>query len=139
MANGTPTPAPLAILNQIPWMPIITLIGWLGFALSFYFTTKASLENHQQQIAAILTSREKLIGDYTASQKDMANGIAQLNQLVALRSQEGKAATDALTDWLRRMEAREDKIVQLLDTLYQSQQETSRVIDRIQMEQQKRQ
>jgi uncharacterized protein YicC (UPF0701 family) len=129
--NGTASPVPPWI-NQIPWMPIITLIGWLGFALSFYFTTKASLENHQQQIAAILSSREKLVGEYTASQRDMAASITQLNHLVALRSQEGKASTDALTDWLRRMETREDKIVQLLDTLYQSQQETSRAVDRLQ-------
>jgi uncharacterized protein YicC (UPF0701 family) len=129
MTNGAAASPIPTWVNQIPWVPIITLVGWAAFAGSFYFTTKATLESHQQQIASIMTSREQLIREYTTTTKQMADGITQLNHLVALRSQEGTATTQALEAAIKRMDAREDKIVLLIDSLYQTQQEMLRQMD----------
>jgi len=117
-------------LTQIPWVPIVTIIGWISFALSFYWTTKDALDQHSKQISQILSSRDKLVSEYGATQKQMADGINELNKQVALRTQEGANTQALLADAIRRLEVREDKIVSLLDTLYATQQEMLQRLNR---------
>src|SRR5262245_46391680 len=52
-------------LRRIPWSVVVpTLVGWAGFAITFYSTTNAQLEEHQKQIANILQSRDRLVEQY---------------------------------------------------------------------------
>jgi len=118
----------VALLAQVPWMPMITIVGWVAFAVSFYFTTRATLDSHTAQINQIMATRDKMVAEYAVVQKQMADGITQLNHTVEMRTQQTHDRQDSIEDAIRRMDVREDKIVQVLDNLYEAQQQMLRSI-----------
>src|SRR5262252_1334192 len=77
----------VALLAQVPWMPMITIVGWVAFAVSFYFTTRATLDSHTAQINQIMATRDKMVAEYAVVQRQMADGITQLNHTVEMRTQ----------------------------------------------------
>src|SRR5215813_5289448 len=105
MSNGTPPPA-LAILNQIPWMPIITVIGWIVFGATFYVTTNRTLQDNAKSIDRIFATREKLMDNYTAQMKAISDGISNQNQIIQVRIVEANNRFTNIEVNARRLEDR---------------------------------
>jgi len=68
-------------------MPIITLVGWISFAMSFYFSTKDTLEAHSKQIGMILSTREKLLDKYNEDVKRITDSASEQTRTYSLRLQ----------------------------------------------------
>jgi hypothetical protein len=134
MTNGAAVSPVPPWVNQIPWVPIVTIVGWIAFAASFYFTTRATLDDHQRQIAAILVSRDKLLTENQEIQRSMNNGIAQLNQIVSVRNAQNEFQSKQLEEAIKRSDVRQDKVVQALDALFSTQQELLRALDALRIQ-----
>src|SRR5262245_57563693 len=77
----------IGIISQLPWMPIITLVGWVAFAISFYFSTKETLDAHSKQIQMITSTREKLLEGYYETIKRITENLGEQSRTSALRLQ----------------------------------------------------
>jgi len=47
--------------DRVPWVPIITIIGWVAVGIAFYATTSRQLTEQEKQIDAIVRARERFI------------------------------------------------------------------------------
>jgi len=119
----------LATLNQIPWMPIITVLGWIVFGATFYVTTNRTLQDNAKSIDRIFATREKLMDTYTSQLKAVTDSISNQNQTIQVRIVEANNRFANVEENVRRQEQRIDKIVQLLDSMYAKQEEILRKLD----------
>jgi len=108
----------LEALKGVPWTAIITVIGWIVFGATFYTTTMGALNEHTQSIDKILSSRERLLDTYREEQR--TNGLKLQSNDNRMSNIEANAV---------RMEQRIDKIVQVLDRLYDQQTEILRKLN----------
>lgn len=65
-----------AFVRSIPWSVVIPFVlGWIGFAVTFYTTTNAQLTEHQKQIIALQQTRERLVDVYNARLERVAEEL----------------------------------------------------------------
>jgi len=119
----------ITTLNQVPWMPIITVVGWIVFGATFYATTQRTLADNKASIERIFTTREKLMDAYTAQLKAVADSISNQSQTIQVRIVEANNRFVNIENNAQRLEQRIDKIVSLLDTMYATEQEIMRKLD----------
>jgi len=119
----------IATLNSVPWMPLITVIGWIVFGATFYVTTNRTLQENAKSIDRIFATREKLMDTYTAQLKAVTDSISNQNQTIQVRIVEANNRFTNIENNSQRIEGRIDKIVSLLDTMYATEQEIMRKLD----------
>jgi len=108
----------LTTLNQVPWMPIITLIGWVVFGATFYVTTQRTLAEDKTAIERILTTREKMVDTYNTQFRQLNDTVIEQTRSNALRFQAEDSRIDNLEKNMNRLEQRIEQMLQALDAQY---------------------
>src|SRR5262245_17446646 len=99
-------------------MPLITVIGWVVFGVTFYVTTQRTLADNKTSIERILSTREKLLDSYNAQMKQLADAISEQSRSSALNHQANGNRMDNMERNSERLEKRVDQMLQALDAQY---------------------